>query len=457
MLFFRKSFVVLLALSAVSVALAAPTQSQPAQAATPVTQVIVWGDSMSLAWGAYLEPLLGVPVLRKGVGSEDVQQTETRFNTWLAETPLAVRNVTGHLCWCGGVNANIFHQGTEKDLSSVVPVLQRMAGRAPAGLFQPLSLPNMPEAARGTDGYKIAIDDMVDTTATAVNEQMAVAFGDAYAEVRRYMVEFGLADAGITPTAADRTNIDQDVVPQSLRRDAVDPHLNDAGKHVVASRLNTLLRADGWVPPDTRRATTTHAVSSANPSMSGSPIRVTATVSNATTAGGTPTGTVQFSVDGRPVGNPIALNTSGSALSPVMRNLSVGSHSISATYSGNPTFASSNDSITQVVNGTGQTNLTSAITASSAPASPTTFGQRFRVVATVTNASGVVAPRPTGTVQFRIDGKNAGRPVTLTTSGTATSILSPASLARGTHTVTATYSGSATYLSSTVAYSHVVT
>ena len=454
----REFFVTFLALPAATVALAVPTHSQTANASLPVSQVIIWGDSMSLNWYAYLQPLLNVPVIPNGEGSTDVQQIEAKFNNWINTASPTERATTGHICWCGGVNANIYHEGDPNtDLRSVVPVMQRMQARLPdSRLFEPMSLSNMPEAARGTEGYGIAIDDGNPNTFTATNEQMAVAFGNAYAEVRSYMVTNGLADAGLPQTAADTTNIQQDVVPQSLRQNPTDPHLNDAGKQVVAGRMNALLRADGWVPPETRTATTTTAASSGSPSASGTPVQVTATVRNATAQGGQPTGTVQFIVDAKPLLPKVMLNSSGVAVSQQIRNLAVGTHTISAVYSGNSTFKSSNVTITQVVTGT-VTKLSTATAAVSNPSSPTAFGVRFRVNAQVTNNSGQPGAVPTGTVQFKIDGRNAGLPVTLSASGSAASIQSSATLARGNHTITVTYSGSTTYESSTFSYVHVVT
>ncbi len=454
----RNFFSTVLALCAATLALAVPTAGQTASASLPVTQVIIWGDSMALNWYAYLQPLLNVPVIPNGEGSTDVQQIETKFNNWFNSASATERATTGHICWCGGVNANIYHKGDPNtDLRSVVPVMERMRDRLPdTRLFKPMSLSNMPEAARGTEGYGIAIDDGNPNTFTATNEQMAQAFGSAYAEVRGYMVANGLADAGITPTAADNANIAQDVVPESLRQNSTDPHLNDAGKQVIAGRMNALLRADGWVPPETRVATTTTASSSRSPSASGTPVQVTATVRNATGQGGQPTGTVQFIVDAKPLLPKVSLNANGVAVSQQIRNLAVGNHTISAVYSGNQTFKSSKITITQVVTGT-VNKLSTATAAVSNPSSPTAFGVRFRVNAQVTNNSGQPGASPTGTVQFKIDGKNAGAPVTLSPSGAAASIQTSATLARGNHTVTVTYSGSTTYLGSTFTYTHVVT
>src|SRR5207248_110532 len=77
------------------------------------------------------------------------------------------------------------------------------------------------------------------------------------------------------------------------------------------------------------------------------------------------------------------------------------------------------------------------------------WGQSITFTATI----GVVAPgagTPTGTVQFQIDGSNAGSPVSVsTTLGVTTASFSTATLAAGTHTLTASYSGDNNFSSST--------
>ena len=74
-------------------------------------------------------------------------------------------------------------------------------------------------------------------------------------------------------------------------------------------------------------------------------------------------------------------------------------------------------------------------------ASPT-YRQAFTFTATVSPASSG-EPTPGGTVQFAVDGVNLGPAVTLV-NGAATSIATSA-LGAGLHTVTAVYSGDATY------------
>src|SRR5262249_13697804 len=64
--------------------------------------------------------------------------------------------------------------------------------------------------------------------------------------------------------------------------------------------------------------------------------------------GSVPTGTVQFAVDGNPFGAPVALS-GGSATSSSTSTLSAGSHTITASYSGDGTFAPSTGTFSQTI------------------------------------------------------------------------------------------------------------
>jgi len=98
---------------------------------------------------------------------------------------------------------------------------------------------------------------------------------------------------------------------------------------------------------DARTTTTTTLKSSENPSTQGDSVTFTAQVS-----GGTPSGTVQFSVDGTVV-DTVSLATDGTA-TYTTSGLSVGTHTIVAVYSGDNSFkGSSSDSLTQTVNAQG--------------------------------------------------------------------------------------------------------
>src|SRR5262249_29760569 len=82
---------------------------------------------------------------------------------------------------------------------------------------------------------------------------------------------------------------------------------------------------------------------------------------------------------------------------------------------------------------------------------PSVLNQAVTFTATVMPASG--SGTPTGTVQFQIDGINAGAAVALT-SGSAS--FSTAALTVGTHTITALYSGSGSFVASCGAFTETV-
>jgi hypothetical protein len=181
--------------------------------------------------------------------------------------------------------------------------------------------------------------------------------------------------------------------------------------------------------------TTTTLTSSPNPSNTGDPVTFTATVSS---SAGTPTGMVTFIVDGsstdtEPVGP-------GGTATFTTSTLSAGTHTVTATYSGdNNFFASSSSAITQTVN----SGVVGTTTTLSSSANPSVFGQSVTFTATVTPTSG--SGTPTGTVTFS-DGASSIGSGTLS-GGQAT--FTTSSLSVGLHSITATYGGSAGFTGST--------
>ncbi len=82
-------------------------------------------------------------------------------------------------------------------------------------------------------------------TITRINAALHETYGDCYVDILDYLVKHGLEDAGITPTAGDITDIQNGVIPRSLRSD--DVHLNAAGYPVVGRRIYQQLITLGWV------------------------------------------------------------------------------------------------------------------------------------------------------------------------------------------------------------------
>jgi hypothetical protein len=171
-------------------------------------------------------------------------------------------------------------------------------------------------------------------------------------------------------------------------------------------------------------STTTALASSANPSALGANVTFTATV---TPSGAT--GTIQFYADGATLGSSVTLSGGEATVSTAA--LLAGTHTITATYSGDTNHSGSNGLLTpdQAV---GQGATTTSLVSS---ANPSVVGSSVTFTATVAT---VAPPGATGTVQFYVDGATLGGPVTLL-SGEATA--STSALAAGTHVITATYSG----------------
>ena len=178
-------------------------------------------------------------------------------------------------------------------------------------------------------------------------------------------------------------------------------------------------------------STTTTLVGTPNPAVYSQTVVFTATVAP-TTGTALPTGSVQFSVDGTPVGGPVAL--SGGSAAFASNTLSAGTHAVTAVYTpdtGN--FTTSNGSFSQTVN----PESTTTTVASSLNPSP--YMQSVTFTATVAQTTGTT--QPTGAIQFSVDGTPVGGLVTLS-GGVATYTIS--TLAVGLHTITAAYTPSPT-------------
>ncbi|HEY3723817.1 MAG TPA: Ig-like domain-containing protein [Acidimicrobiia bacterium] len=184
-------------------------------------------------------------------------------------------------------------------------------------------------------------------------------------------------------------------------------------------------------------SSSTALVSGTNPSTAGDAVLFTATVSS---LAGSPTGTVAFKDGSTNItscgAQPITTGTatcSTSALAP-------GSHSVSAVYSGDSTFATStSNTVTQVVNGIATTTTLSPVPSPN----PSVFSGPVVISATVASGSGT----PTGTVAFKDGGSNiSGCSAQPLSSGVATCTTS--ALTVGAHSLTASYAASGNFAGS---------
>ena len=176
--------------------------------------------------------------------------------------------------------------------------------------------------------------------------------------------------------------------------------------------------------------TTTTISSSANPSSYGQSLTLTATVSSAT---GTPTGTVSFQDGATAIGTATLTGTTASL---TISTLTVGTHSITAVYSGDSSFASSSSSnLSQsVTKATTSVALTSSL-------NPAVIGQSVTFTATVTGAFGGAS---TGTITF----KQGTKVLNTATLSANSAIFTTSTLAVGSDSITASYSGDTNFLGS---------
>jgi sugar lactone lactonase YvrE len=198
---------------------------------------------------------------------------------------------------------------------------------------------------------------------------------------------------------------------------------NSSGNVFVLDTGNQLLQVFGTV-------TSTILASNANPAVFGQLITLSATVAPTTIAG------VVYLKD---AGAVIASSgtVAGVALFGVS-NLSVGSHSLTGFYSGDPSSAASTSDIVSQ-----QVNKAATITSVLSLLNPSGSGQRFYVKMTAS----VVAPgagTPTGSVTLLVD----GTPVLTTalSGGTVTTWFN--GLAAGSHSLAASYGGDANFAAS---------
>ncbi len=184
--------------------------------------------------------------------------------------------------------------------------------------------------------------------------------------------------------------------------------------------------------------TTISLTSSQNPSNIGQILDLNATVTAVTSGQSVPTGSVTF-MDGVTTIGSSALNSGTASLAT--SNLTIGTHQLTAVYSGSSSYSSSTAPILPQVIVAPNTITTTTLQSS---ADPIGVGSDLTLYAAVRSVSPGQAI-PTGTMTF-MQGSTILGTVTLT-SGSAS--FSTTALPVGTYLLTAVYSGSTSYTGST--------
>ena len=175
--------------------------------------------------------------------------------------------------------------------------------------------------------------------------------------------------------------------------------------------------------------TKTTVTSSLTSAAFGRPLTFKATVADTTSPGRTPTGSVQFQIDGHNYGKPVPLGATGPA-AIADASLAAGAHLLDAVYIPSGNFVTSTSpNYKETI-----TAATTKIVVSSS-ANPTKHTTAVNFTVTVSNTSPFSTAVPLGTVVVQIDGKTKG---TLALSK-GKAVLKGVKLAAGTHTVTVLY------------------
>lgn len=201
--------------------------------------IACWGDSLTDGAGgagtnypSVLASALSRSVYEGGVGGETSTQVKDRV---LAD--VSHRDWTCVL-WMGRNN----YAAPQTVVADILACIDHLTPSAPRVLV--LSVLN--------GDYSTTIGDTTDewiggdeyNQINVLNDELALSFGPSFVDIRRYLIDFGLRDAGITPTTQDQTDITHDVVPSSLRSDKI--HLNAAGYTVVGNYVARLIRGRHW-------------------------------------------------------------------------------------------------------------------------------------------------------------------------------------------------------------------
>jgi hypothetical protein len=184
-------------------------------------------------------------------------------------------------------------------------------------------------------------------------------------------------------------------------------------------------------------------ISNNNPAALGQSITFTATVTNTTGSGGTPTGAVEFFDGSTDLGPGSALGGSGNSATSTLTisTLPLGNHAIQAVYTAAGDFTGGQGGLTQKVGAVTSDGVVSNN-------NPSAAGQSVTLTATITNSSGAGGP-PTGSVEFFNGATDLGAGTALSANGnSAASTLTISTLPVGVDAIQAVYTPSGNFLGS---------
>lgn len=172
----------------------------------------LWGDSLTFQMCPFLRALTDYNVYNLGLGG----QISTTIRTAFDIGPPEQRQCDAMLIWPGRNNYS--------DPTTVKADIADMVSKAPAN-YLVLSILNGESETLGNSAYNLIV---------GLNADLAALYGAKYWDARSYLI------TQHDQSAQDLTDVANDVVPTSLRSDAV-VHLNPAGYALVAAGVKTRL------------------------------------------------------------------------------------------------------------------------------------------------------------------------------------------------------------------------
>lgn len=134
------------------------------------------------------------------------------------------------IIWVGRNNAS----NPDRIMSDIHTMIQHQ--RTARGGYLVVGVHNGAGEGTGTGVY---------TNITNLEAQMKKEFGRYFINQRRYMIDYGLADAGVSATTQDTADIAADIPPTSLRTDAV--HYNSLSYPLIANLVADRLIETGQI------------------------------------------------------------------------------------------------------------------------------------------------------------------------------------------------------------------
>ncbi|HSO14090.1 MAG TPA: Ig-like domain repeat protein, partial [Anaerolineales bacterium] len=307
------------------------------------------------------------------------------------------------------------------------------SGEGPNGVPRYQDCAGIREAAQKSDFLNAFEDaDITITYDQPIPDNPATAGDESQADPPDYNTCNGTVDTGVSAVTGDRVNVTiksdfTAIFPKFL------PFLSRTaagGNPIVTTSSRTLLLTINVAPPldPTETLITAHTP---HPSQIGDYVTITVLVSGGST---TPTGTV--TITGADQNCTITLS-GGTGSCSVVRFLSPGTKTITASYDGDPTHDVSGDNKSHTV---GKAPTVTTITADTPD--PSLAGDTVTVTVTVTSTYGT----PTGTVTI----SGADAPCTITLPGTTSCNVTFA--ANGKYALSATYIGDAEHRESSDTY-----